>query len=97
MQGLEELTRLEILDVSTNQVEQLRGLSTLTKLKDLWVNDNAIDSLEHLDEDLSTQKRSLTCIYLTGNPGVADLGDKYRATIIAMLPLLEQLDADMIA
>jgi len=75
----------------------VQGLSTLTRLKDLWVNDNVIDSLEHLDEDLSAQKRSLTCIYLTGNPAVADLGDEYRATMKAMLPLLEQLDADMIA
>jgi len=56
VQGLEELTRLEILDVSTNQVQRLQGLSTLTHLKDLWVNDNAIESLEHLAEDLQAPK-----------------------------------------
>ena len=39
---------------------------------------------------------SLTCIYLTGNTAVAGLGERYRATLKTMLPLLEQLDGDML-
>jgi len=39
---------------------------------------------------------SLTCIYLSGNPAVTGLGESYRATMKTMLPLLEQLDGDML-
>jgi Leucine-rich repeat (LRR) protein len=47
---------LEILDISTNQVQRLQGVSTLNRLKDLWVNDNVIESLDHLAEDLQAQR-----------------------------------------
>ena len=40
LQGLEPLTKLRILDVSSNRISVITGLSTLTQLEDLWANDN---------------------------------------------------------
>ncbi len=56
VQGLEGLTRMEILDVSNNQLRRLEGLHTQGRLQDLWVNDNAIQSLDEAAGDLATQK-----------------------------------------
>lgn len=39
-QGLETLTNLKILDVSSNRLTKIQGLDTLTQLEDLWLNDN---------------------------------------------------------
>ncbi len=42
MQGLSSLTKLTILDVSSNLITRLEGLEGLTCLEDLWLNDNGV-------------------------------------------------------
>lgn len=96
MQGLERLTRLRVLDVAANALAEVgSGLSTLAHLSDLWLNDNRITGLGALVTALAAPARSLTCVYLAGNP-VADPPGAYRAALLRALPSLEQLDSDMV-
>lgn len=91
------MTGLEILDVSSNRVLKVQGLGNLTKLKDLWLNDNSIDSLDSLEQDLESQRDSLTCIYLAGNPAATKLAEEYTPLLKRILPNIEQIDSDILA
>ncbi|GIL46150.1 hypothetical protein Vafri_3197 [Volvox africanus] len=73
LEGLAPLTRLKILDVSSNLLTTLEtsALVTLTQLEDLWLNDNRIPAIDvALDRALDPVRHSLACIYLEGNPAV---------------------------
>lgn len=83
-----------MLDVSNNRIGRAEGLHTLRKLEDLWLNDNDVQSTDLLQHDLASQKHSLTCIYLSGNPIVQEKGRMYRKWLKASLPALKQIDAD---
>ena len=95
-QGLERLTSLKILDASNNQLRRADGLQSLTGLEDLWLNDNQIQNVELMQGDLEGQACSLTCIYLSANPIVQELGSRYKAWLKEMLPELKQIDADIV-
>jgi protein phosphatase 1 regulatory subunit 7 len=60
------------------------------QLTDLWLNDNAIESLDEVEAALASQRPSLTCIYLRGNPCAA--GTDYKLRLKFALPALQQLD-----
>ena len=91
-QGLETLTGLQILDVSSNRLARVAGLSTLTALTDLWLNDNAIADLGGVERVLgSTVGSTLSCLYLAGNPCAGEPG--YSARLHAALPALTALDS----
>lgn len=49
-------------------------------------------SLDGVAEALAAQRTTLTCIYLENNPLAANKA-AYRATLLDMLPHLEQLDS----
>ena len=97
LQGLASLARLEVLDVSNNQIRRVQGINSLTGLKDLWLNDNLIESLDGVAEALAGQQASLACIYLSGNPAVQATPGDYKAHLKSLLPNLEQLDADVVS
>lgn len=94
LEGLSTLTRLKVLDVSNNRISAVEGLDELTQLEDLWLNDNQIPSLEGLDQALASQKDCLLVIYLENNPAAS--GPQYKDELLALLPNLTQLDADVL-
>lgn len=60
------------------------------QLTDLWANDNQIESLDEVEVALASQRGSLSCLYLRGNPCAA--GTDYKLRLKFALPALEQLD-----
>ena len=96
LQGVEKLTSLKVLDASNNQLKRADGLHALEKLQDLWLNDNQIEDAELLRGDLEGQASSLTCLYLSANPIVKELGSQYKPWLKGILPKLEQIDADLV-
>lgn len=65
------------------------------QLTDLWANDNAIGSLDEVEAALCSQRGSLSCVYLRGNPCAA--GTDYKLRLKFALPRLEQLDDSPVA
>lgn len=65
------------------------------QLSDLWANDNQIESLDEVEEALRSQHKSMTCIYLRGNPCAASMS--YKLRMKHALPRLEQLDDNPVA
>ena len=82
--------------MSNNQLERAEGMASLHSLEDLWLNDNKVENAGWLRQDLTGQRNSLTCIYLSGNPLAASLGGGYREWLREPLPRLQQIDADML-
>jgi protein phosphatase 1 regulatory subunit 7 len=109
LEGLGPLTLLRVLDVSSNRLERIGGggggegaaagpLSTQAALEDLWLNDNAIADFSSLRDDLVACARTLTTVYLDGNPAARAWRSegRYRHELCALLPSLEQLDSDVL-
>ena len=67
-QGLQSLSKLRVLDVSSNRVAKVEGLEAQTTLEDLWLNDNQLDEWDGLYESLEGPRQTLTTIYLENNP-----------------------------
>ena len=64
--------------------------SSPLQLTDLWANDNQLGSLDEVEAALRSQRGSLSCVYLRGNPCAAAHDNKLRLKFA--LPQLEQLD-----
>jgi len=66
--GLENLTQLEVLDLSGNRIEKIEGLENLTKLKLLDLSENGLGSEGHIKkiEGLNSLKK-LETLYLHHN------------------------------
>lgn len=92
MDGIENLTSLRILDLAENQIVHLRHLKQLTKLTDLWMNGNQLTNLDELNQ--LTDATELDTVYLEGNPLAKE--KDYKQKVIQVLPMLKQLDADML-
>lgn len=90
LQGLENLTKLQILDISNNQIESLEGLQTLTNLTDLWANDNLVPDLDAVEAALKPISKHLSVVYLRGNPCATH--KQYKLRVMHLLPKLEELD-----
>ncbi|MBO35716.1 MAG: hypothetical protein CMO64_05960, partial [Verrucomicrobiales bacterium] len=61
--GLEKLTQLTRLDLSANQLTDVKGLEKLTQLKERWIRNNKLTSIEGLEK--LTQ---LKILHLEHNP-----------------------------
>jgi protein phosphatase 1 regulatory subunit 7 len=94
MEGLESLTSLHTLDLSSNKIETLHNMSTLVKLEECWMNDNQIKTFDSVKQELVPLDASLRTVYLERNP-VAD-EFLYRKTLASLLPSLTQIDASRI-
>ena len=96
MQDLEQLEKLEVLDVSSNQLKSVEGLEALTSLRDLWLNNNQLPDLEAINLAWEACRDNLVCVYLANNPATCN-NPLYKRSVTAWLPKLEQLDADVVA
>ncbi|EFN52712.1 hypothetical protein CHLNCDRAFT_56306 [Chlorella variabilis] len=94
LEGLDRLVNLKILDVANNRIQRIGNLGVL-QLTDLWANDNQIGSLDEVEAALKSQRGSMSCVYLRGNPCAA--GTDYKLRMKFTLPRLEQLDDSPVA
>ena len=87
---LKNLTNLEILALTVNQIPSLKYFQTCTKLKELYLRRNNIPA--DLDELRYLQNlRNLKVLNLGENPLSTDLRD-YRMYVLKNLPWLDKLD-----
>ena len=90
IEGIEELTHLNTLDLSFNKLTKLENLENQKELTDLWLNYN---KLKHYDDfkEVEKIKDSLKTIYLQNNP--VSMNPNYRQKIIELVPNIEQIDS----
>ena len=101
MEGLEALTQLQDLWLNDNQIPSLDGLAEV-RLQLLlllpcccrWGGACALQAAAEHSQALRSQRPTLTTIYLSGNPAAKESG--YKQQLLALLPSLEQLDADVL-
>ncbi|KAG2076705.1 L domain-like protein [Suillus decipiens] len=92
LEGLENNTKLRMLDVGVNFVPAIENISHLASLEELWLNNNKIADLRALELQLKNTA-SLETIYLEGNPCQQAEGASYRRKIMLALPQVKQIDA----
>ena len=84
---LENLNKLEILDLALNKIEVIEGLdSQAESLDELWVNDNKISdwsSVEYLGKTL----KNLNNIYMAVNP-VYNRSQEFKVKLKEAIPCL---------
>jgi Leucine-rich repeat (LRR) protein len=85
---------LSTLDLSRNALTSTQPLAHLSSLSDLWLSGNNISTFEDV-EPLSANLTNLETIYLEYNPLQQDF--EYRKKVKALIPSLEQIDANRIA
>lgn len=81
---------LSILDLSSNNVGDVRGIEGCANLEELWMTNAVFESFEDLKPLQSLSQ--LTCLYLEHSP-LWKRSD-YKATMISLFPKLTQLDAE---
>ena len=85
--GLENLKKLEILDLALNEIEVIEGLdSQAESLDELWVNDNKIADYESV-EYLGKTMKNLNNIYMAVNP-VYNRTQEFKNRLRATIPCL---------
>lgn len=80
---------------SVNALSSAVPAAHYLQLTDLWANDNQIGSLDEVEAALKSQRGSMSCVYLRGNPCAA--GTDYKLRMKFTLPRLEQLDDSPVA
>jgi protein phosphatase 1 regulatory subunit 7 len=94
MEGLEGLPNLRVLDVSGNPIARLAGLERCPLLTDLWAGYTKVATFPDALEGTAPLP-ALRVLYLEHAPLAKDW--EYRIKIQRALPLLQQLDATVIA
>jgi len=89
MVGLENMTRLRVLDLGANRIRKIEALEASINLEELWLNNNYISEFDDLK--VVQFATNLQTIYLEHNPLQAH--SNYKATILSYIPSLTQLDA----
>jgi protein phosphatase 1 regulatory subunit 7 len=110
IEGLENLEKLRVLDLSNNQIERIENMGHLKELEEFWFNNNQLSKWDDVDQ--LKELSNLKCLYLEHNPiyyfnnakpssttnienSNQILNPNYRRKIIFTLPKLEQLDATL--
>jgi protein phosphatase 1 regulatory subunit 7 len=89
--------KLNVIDLSRNQLSTTKPFCHLTALEELWISGNKIstfEDIEPLKEASAAGIQSLETIYLEYNP-VADEFE-YRKRVKEYIPSLTQIDAALI-
>jgi Leucine-rich repeat (LRR) protein len=89
IEGVENLTKLSILDLSDNLVKEITGLSSLVKLEELWLTNNKIELFAELEN--LRELKSLKTIYLERCP--IYFYPDYKIHILSVCPWVTQVDA----
>jgi Leucine-rich repeat (LRR) protein len=83
-----ELEKLEILDISYNAVEHLENIDKLAHLECLYLNANRIGEYQELQ--LLKANAKLSTISLFGNDVSKEPG--YRMKLVELLPEIDDID-----
>ena len=86
--------KLNVLDLSRNQITDTKPLAHLISLEELWLSGNKIATFDHVQPLNNLGQHILDTIYLEYNP-VADEFE-YRKKVAEMIPSLKQIDANLI-
>jgi len=86
---------LQILDISSNKVSNLKNLSHLTHLTELWASGNQIASFSEVEAELA-DKKELTTVYFEMNPLQKQNEVTYRNKLKLTLPQIKQIDATFV-
>src|SRR5690606_22690240 len=89
-----DFPHLRILDICNNSIKSIKQIALSNnadglQLKELWASNNLISDMTELEY----LPKTLECVYLDGNM----LSLNYRAKIKWSLPLLKQIDSEMIS
>jgi len=91
MAELASLSELHTLELSANRLRVV-DCAGFSSLEELWLNANPIQDVDAIGELVALKK--LKTLYLEGCP-VSKL-EAYRSIVLALVPGLQQLDADMV-
>jgi Leucine Rich repeats (2 copies)/Leucine Rich repeat len=89
--------KLNVLDLSRNQLTSTKPFAHLPALEELWISGNKIatfQDIEPLKEAAAAGIQSLDTVYLEYNPVADDF--EYRQRLKAYIPNLSQIDATLI-
>jgi len=87
-QSLSSLKALEVLNISSNRIDNLEFCASLTKLKNLKCEDNRLNSIAELQYLKNCKKLSKVCF--RGNPIAKE--KRYRDSVILNVEAIESLD-----
>ena len=73
IEGLKNLTKLEVLDLSRNKIEKIEGLDSLVNLKTLNLSGNPIKKIEGLEHQQKLEKLYLLGCRIQSVPGLKHL------------------------
>lgn len=82
------------IDCANNLITRIENLSHLPNLEEFWANNNQFDNdcYEQVEKELGSIK-TLTTVYLEGNPMQLKNRATYRNKIKLALPNIQQIDA----
>jgi Leucine-rich repeat (LRR) protein len=89
-------TKLNVLDLSRNQLTTTAPLTHLSALAELWLSGNEMQDFDAVIplKEASAQLQSLVTLYLEYNPLASDF--EYRKKLAEWIPTLKQIDATLI-
>ena len=90
---LSQLTNLEVLNLSCNDVGTLESLTNCAKLTELYIRRNQLSDFKELQYLASLSK--LEVLWLHDNPISSD--PSYRSKVIRMLPQVKKLDNQIVS
>jgi protein phosphatase 1 regulatory subunit 7 len=95
LEGIEQNTKLRVLDISNNQVSSLKGLGSLSGIEEVWASYCHIADYSDVERELK-DKEHLTTVYLEGNPLQLRAPALYRNKVKLALPQVSQIDATFV-
>lgn len=91
IEGLENNTKLETLDLAKNRIKKIENVSHLKDMTEFWINDNQVGDWKCLDNLKHNEK--LETVYLERNPIASDV--QYRKKVMLTIPWLQKIDATL--
>lgn len=90
--GLKANIALRTIDVSNNQIKELKGLTHLKQIEEVWASSNELSSFDEIEKELG-DKPELKTVYFEGNPLQLNNAVNYRNKVRLCLPRVKQIDA----
>lgn len=85
------MTKLEILDLAVNEIEEIEGLDGASEsLEELWINNNKIADWKNFEYMGATLKK-IDNLYIAGNPVYAR-GEEFKKKLKETVPTLTQVE-----
>nr|XP_006636792.1 PREDICTED: protein C21orf2 isoform X1 [Lepisosteus oculatus] len=89
-----EIPNIEVLTLSANKIDTLKNFSQCRRLSELYLRKNLIENLAELH--YLTSLPCLRVLWLSENPCCGEDPQKYRLTVLRILPGLHKLDNQVV-